>query len=37
VLGLLRGDDTQEPERSVEVDRPAEVLGDFRRKDDREA
>jgi hypothetical protein len=37
VLGLLRGGDTQEPKRSVEVDRPAEVLGGFRGKDDREA
>jgi hypothetical protein len=36
-LGLLRGHETQEPKRSVNVDRPAEVLGDFRRKDDREA
>jgi hypothetical protein len=37
VLGLARGHETQEPERIVEVDRPAEILGDFRRKDDREA
>jgi hypothetical protein len=37
VLGLLRGHPTQEPERKVEVDRPAEILGDFRGKDDREA
>jgi hypothetical protein len=37
VLGLLRGHETQEPERHVEVDRPAEILGDFRRKDDGEA
>jgi hypothetical protein len=37
VLGLLRGHETQEPERSVEGDRPPEVLGDFRGKGDREA
>jgi hypothetical protein len=37
LLGLLRGHETQEPKRSVDVDRPAEVLGDFRGKDDREA
>jgi hypothetical protein len=37
VLGLLRGHATQEPERKVEVDRTAEILGDFRGKHDREA
>jgi len=37
VLWLLRGHEMQEPKRGVDVDRPAEVLGDFRGKDDREA
>jgi hypothetical protein len=37
VFGLLRGHETQEPERNVEVDRPAEILGDFRGEEDREA